>query len=153
MPRLEQLCRELRHQGARQLAADLELNYVQGSLSAVYNRATNIDVALESDVTSWFTFRLGATKTMTKTTITIPTGEEYAFTYPIDVAAFLEGEGTVIELSDFTWHMGGGFHVGEWDIDAVFSHELPFRLGYWLTGYGNNLDEALVSRVSATYRF
>lgn len=110
-------------------------------------------VALESDVTSWFTFRVGATKTMTKTTITVPTGEEYAFTYPIDVQAFFEGEGEVVQLGDFTWHLGGGFHVGEWDIDAVFSHELPFRLGYWLTGYGSQLDEELVSRVSATYRF
>ncbi len=53
VPRLEQLCRELRHQGAKQLAADLELNYVRGSLSTVYNQATNIDVALEADVVTY----------------------------------------------------------------------------------------------------
>lgn len=105
-------------------------------------------VALESDVTSWFTFRIGATKTMAKTTFTDMDGEEYEFTFPIGV----DEEG-FFELGDFTWHMGGGFHVGEWDIDAVFSHELPFRLGYWLTGYGDDNPEPVVGRVSATYRF
>lgn len=50
MPRLEQLCRELRRQGAKHLASDLELNYVSGSMGAVYNQATNLDVALEADV-------------------------------------------------------------------------------------------------------
>jgi hypothetical protein len=50
IPRLEQLCRELRRQGAKHLAADLELNYVSGSMGTVYNQATNLDVALEADV-------------------------------------------------------------------------------------------------------
>jgi hypothetical protein len=50
VPRLEQLCRELRRQGAKQLAADLELNYVQGSMGQIFNQATNTDVALEADV-------------------------------------------------------------------------------------------------------
>ena len=105
-------------------------------------------VALESDVTSWFTFRIGATKTMVKTTFTDSDGEEYEFTFPVAI----DEEG-FIQLEDFTWHMGGGFHVGEWDIDALFSQELPFRLGYWLTGYGVDNPEPVVGRVSATYRF
>ena len=54
---------------------------------------------------------------------------------------------------DFEWHLGVGFHVGEWDIDAVLSHETPFRMGYWLTGYQPAEDEPPVGRVSATYRF
>lgn len=53
VPRLEQLCREIRRQGAGQLADDLELNYVQGSLSTIYNRATNIDVGLAADVVTY----------------------------------------------------------------------------------------------------
>jgi hypothetical protein len=105
-------------------------------------------VALESDVASWFTFRVGATKTMAKTTVTNPAGEETEYTYAI---AIIDDE--IVRADDFTWHLGGGFHVGEWDIDAVFSHEIPFRLGYWLTGYGVDNPEPIVSRVSATYRF
>jgi hypothetical protein len=62
--------------------------------------------------------------------------------YPLDAAT-----------SDFAWFLGGGFHVGEWDIDAVFNPDLPFRLGYWLTGYGSDIAEPPVGRVSATYRF
>jgi hypothetical protein len=54
---------------------------------------------------------------------------------------------------DFDWSLGGGFHLGEWDIDAVFSHELPFRLGYWLTGWGVGDIDPPVGRVSGTYRF
>lgn len=50
VPRLEQLCHALKQLGAKQLASDLELNYVAGSMAAVYNRPTNLDVGLEADV-------------------------------------------------------------------------------------------------------
>ena len=53
VPRLEQLCHELRRQGARQLADELELNYVAGSLGAVYNRPTNLDLGLAADVVTY----------------------------------------------------------------------------------------------------
>lgn len=53
VPRLEHLCRELKRLGAKQLASDLELNYVSGSMGAVYNQATNLDVALEADVVTY----------------------------------------------------------------------------------------------------
>jgi len=53
VPRLEQLCHELRRRGAKQLAADLELNYVAGSMGSVYNQATNLDIALEADVATY----------------------------------------------------------------------------------------------------
>jgi|GEM_PF-2766281 len=53
VPRLEQLCHELRRQGAEQLAEDLELNYVIGTLGQVYNQATNTDVALEANVVTY----------------------------------------------------------------------------------------------------
>ncbi len=104
--------------------------------------------ALESDVTSWFTARIGATKTMAKFTAKNAAGDEVEFTN-----SELLGLVGLDTLDDFTWHLGGGFHVGEWDIDAVFSHELPFRLGYWLTGFGVGDPDPVVSRVSATYRF
>ncbi|MCB0154931.1 MAG: hypothetical protein KDF65_09040, partial [Anaerolineae bacterium] len=53
VPRLEQLCRELKRLGATQLASDLAMNYVDGTLGQVYNRATNTDVALAADVVTY----------------------------------------------------------------------------------------------------
>ncbi|UCH83965.1 MAG: hypothetical protein JSW50_16250 [Candidatus Latescibacterota bacterium] len=112
-------------------------------------------LALESDITSWFTARVGATKTMTKYKDTAEDGTEVTITeeewaqYILSLAGF----DTDPVMDDFQWYLGGGFHVGEWDIDAVFSHEVPFRLGYWLTGYGTGNPEPPVGRVSATYRF
>jgi hypothetical protein len=50
VPRLEQLCRELKRLGARDLSRDLELNFVSGSMGAVFNQPTNLDVALEANV-------------------------------------------------------------------------------------------------------
>ena len=113
-------------------------------------------LALESDITSWFTARVGATKTMTKYVLTDADGTEVTITdaewvnYIMDTSTFNDFD---LEADDFAWYLGGGFHIGEWDIDAVFSHEMPFRLGYWLTGYGVDNTEPPVGRVSATYRF
>jgi hypothetical protein len=98
-------------------------------------------VALESDITSWFTFRVGASKTMQKFEAIDAVGDQFIATGPSSTGG------------DFDWSLGGGFHLGEWDIDAVFSHELPFRLGYWLTGWGVGDIDPPVGRVSGTYRF
>jgi hypothetical protein len=113
-------------------------------------------LALESDITSWFTARVGATKTMIKWTFVDEDGTETKITDAEWVLGMMEPEtfSSFDPLADdFQWYLGGGFHVGEWDIDAVFSHEVPFRLGYWLTGYGTDNTEPPVGRVSATYRF
>ena len=113
-------------------------------------------LALESDITSWFTARVGATKTMTKFVLKDADGAEGTITDAEWALGLFDTETFMmpnIEANDFQWYLGGGFHVGEWDIDAVFSHELPFRLGYWLTGYGVDNEEPPVGRVSATYRF
>lgn len=53
VPRLEQLCHELKRLGARDLSRDLELNFVSGSMGAVFNRPTNLDVALEANVVTY----------------------------------------------------------------------------------------------------
>lgn len=101
-------------------------------------------VALESDITSWLTTRVGATKTMRKTTTKDAAGDE-----TITTAPGTGGAGP----DDFSWSLGAGFHIGEWDVDAVLSEDLPFRMGYWLTGFGSGDDTAPVGRLSATYRF
>jgi hypothetical protein len=100
-------------------------------------------VALESDITSWFTARVGATKTMAEITVKESDGTETVYTNTELLAE--------MGMDDFAWFLGGGFHVGEWDIDAVFDPSMPFHLGYWLTGYSS--DTQPVGRVSATYRF
>lgn len=53
IPRIHQLCHKLRRHGIDQLAEDLELNYVEGTLGQVYNQATNTDVALENQVVTY----------------------------------------------------------------------------------------------------
>jgi len=53
VPRLEQLCHHLGRLGAADLARDLELNYVGGSLGAVFNQPTNLDVGLGADVVAY----------------------------------------------------------------------------------------------------
>ncbi len=50
VPRLEQLCHQLKRLGATSLAADLELNFVSGSMGEVFNQSTTTDVALAADV-------------------------------------------------------------------------------------------------------
>jgi hypothetical protein len=98
-------------------------------------------VALESDITSWLTTRVGASKEMVKLEDTAPNGDKTTTTGP-----FFAG-------GDFDWSLGAGFHLGEWDVDLVLSHETPFRLGYWLTGFGIGDPDPPVSRISGTYRF
>jgi hypothetical protein len=98
-------------------------------------------VALESDITSWLTTRVGASKEMQKEEITDAAGDKTTTTAPTTPGG------------DFEWSLGAGLHIGEWDVDLVFSHELPFRLGYWLTGWGVGDIDPPVGRVSGTYRF
>ena len=99
-------------------------------------------VALESDITSWLTTRVGATNTLIKTETTTDDGSGASVTFE-----------EKLSTAEFTWHLGAGFHLAEWDIDLLVAEETPFRLGYWLTGFGASVETAPVTRISATYRF
>ncbi len=113
-------------------------------------------IGLESDITSWFTFRVGATKEMTKYKVTFQDGTEVTITdleWVADVVGIDPEEVNLDVVNDFQWNIGGGFHVGEWDIDAMFSPDLPFRMGYWMTGYGTGDADPVIGRISATYRY
>jgi hypothetical protein len=101
-------------------------------------------IALESDINSWLTTRVGARKSMTKTEtkFATATGDRTITT----TASTSPG-------SDFEWSLGAGFHVGDWDVDVHFDHDVPFRLGYWLTGFGGDDPDPPIMRASGTYRF
>lgn len=89
-------------------------------------------LALESYVKDWLTFRVGGVKSL------------YKWTYNEEMS--YEGAGKVTyEWSEttapFNYFMGLGFHVGDFDIDCVINNELPYHMGYWLTGYGGERGE------------
>jgi hypothetical protein len=107
-------------------------------------------LALESDVRDWLTFRIGAVKTFYKAVDKQSSTSQYGSNATLDVVK-LEETNTYIG-SDFEYWMGLGFHVGDFDIDAVVDNELPFRLGYWLTGYNDDQSEP-VYMLSAAYHF
>jgi len=95
-------------------------------------------LALESNVRSWLTARVGAWKSLAKITSTHAAGKDLIET-----------------TSDFAWVLGAGFHVAEFDVDLVLSPNLPFRMGYWLTGYEGwtATGDAPIGRISAVYHF
>jgi hypothetical protein len=100
-------------------------------------------LALESDVKDWLTFRVGAVKAFYK----------YETKY--------EEEGGTIQKytetgSFYDYYMGLGFHIGDFDIDAVVNNELPFKLGYWLTGYSGwdyYYGDVPIYMLTTTYHF
>ena len=108
-------------------------------------------LALESDVKDWLTFRIGAEKGFYK--------DEYKTSYTAQTGG--DDEEDIVKFNEtdtytgswFDYWMGLGFHVGDFDIDAVVNNNLPFRVGYWLTGYQNNSDGPPVYMLSAAYHF
>jgi hypothetical protein len=106
-------------------------------------------LALESEITSWLTTRVGAVHSNMSFTDKAGT-EELKFTD----GAYIPGEGWL--FNGFTWHLGAGFNVAEWTIDAELAPETPFSVGYWITGYSafDDFDGAgPVYRLSGTYNF
>ena len=101
-------------------------------------------IALESDINSWLTTRVGAYKMMTKYTVKNDAGDETSATGPNNEVFFPQ---------DYNFFLGAGFHLGEWDIDANINPEMPFRLGYWLTGFGVQDPDPPIYRVSGVYRY
>lgn len=97
-------------------------------------------LALESEITGWLTLRTGCIKELSKMKMTE--------TYDSDeyTGSFTEG--------CFDWFLGLGFEVADFEFDCVVHEQLPFSLGYWLTGYHPYADdETPVWMVSAKYHF
>jgi hypothetical protein len=101
-------------------------------------------LALESDVTDWLTFRTGMSKDLGK--------ESYKWEDADDTE---EDEWTDV-YNTFAWNLGLGFHFGDFDIDCVVNKNIPFSMGYWLTGYETSKydsDATPIGMVSAVYHF
>lgn len=103
-------------------------------------------LGLESDVRDWLTFRAGCMKNLVKYS------EKY--TDSEDADNNWEGFDTA---GDFWFWLGLGFHVGDFDIDCLVNNNLPFRLGYWLTGFGGGsyegVQDAPIIQISGKYHF
>lgn len=114
---------------------------VDGDWTSTYTVMPRFILGLESDIKDWLTFRMGGVHELVKRE---------------DNSCNEDPDGTCTGTwSDFCYYMGLGFHVGDWDIDCVLNNTTPFRLGYWLTGMGQDEsdDEVAVWMLSAKYHF
>jgi hypothetical protein len=108
-----------------------------------------IRLALETQVTSWLTTRIGAAKYMVSVEQKTIGGDKLKETAgtPIFNPAQLSPNG-------FDWFLGCGFNVAEWTIDLELASETPFNLGYWLTGYtGYTTGSGPVTHIAAVWNY
>ncbi len=108
-------------------------------------------LALESNITSWLTTRVGASKFISTTSWENQDGDEIKESpgAPSSVSFF--------DADGFDWFLGCGFNFAEWTVDLELAEETPFGLGYWLTGYDDAWDDGSghgpVGRISAVYNY
>lgn len=104
-----------------------------------YTTYPNVFAALESNLWSWFTLRLGASKPW------------YSKLKLNDVSAGLVGGAgeTIVKDSPFQYTVGAGFHLGRVDLDAVVNQDFPFSGSY----FGSGNSEIPFTQLSATYRW
>lgn len=96
----------------------------------------------ENDVKEWLTLRLGCDKVFVK--------------YEESFEAEGETGDFKMTMAPFNWYLGLGFHVSDFDIDVMVNKEVPFSMGYWLTGFrpaGGYDAGAPIGMISATYHF
>jgi hypothetical protein len=106
-----------------------------------------IRLALETHITSAITTRVGGAKYLGSVKDETNGGDETKESpgTPATVGSNLPG---------FEWFLGMGINVAEWTIDLELSHETPFNLGYWLTGYSNYATSAgPVARISGILNY
>jgi hypothetical protein len=108
-----------------------------------------VRLALETQITSWLTTRVGAAKYLVTAEAKFVGGDKDKTTQgtPIfDPAQFTP--------NGFDWFLGCGFNVAEWTIDLELASETPFNLGYWLTGYTNYSTAAgPVTHIAAVWNY
>lgn len=114
-----------------------------------------IRMALETQVTSWMTTRVGAAKHMGTLKASDNNGDELSVETGTPIYGpfndFFEDM-----LTGFDWTLGLGFNVAEWTVDLELGSEAPFSTFYWITGYSAyDQDSGFgpVTRISALYNF
>jgi hypothetical protein len=113
-------------------------------------------LALESEITSWLTTRVGALHRNAKFTDT-ESNQDVKFTNNsgyYDMANQLPGISSFDNA--FEWFLGAGFNVAEWTIDMELAPETPFSMGWWLHGYSafdSGSDYGPIARITGTYNF
>jgi hypothetical protein len=108
-----------------------------------------VRLALESQITSWLTTRVGAAKYIGSVETKTNDGEKTKLT-PGTPTSLTGGE----TLPGFDWFLGCGFNVAEWTIDLELASETPFNLGYWLTGYSNYSTSAgPITHIAAVWNY
>jgi len=116
-------------------------NDFDGEFSGYERTMPGFILGLESDVRDWLTIRTGCTKMLTTMGGEYTEGDE-------------TGEATWDD-ADFDWYLGAGFHVGDFTIDCMIDRDVPFQMGYWLTGmngYREGSDQPIY-RISTIYAF
>jgi hypothetical protein len=108
-------------------------------------------LALESEITSWLTTRIGAVHRNISYTQT-RAGKDMKWTNDED-AESIDVDDEPGLPDDFDWFLGVGFNVAEWTIDLELHEATPFAMGYWLTGYQPWSETGPVTRISGTYSF
>ena len=116
--------------------------------STTWSYTPTVRLALESDITTWFTTRIAAVKYLGHVEEETNGGDKYKYT-PGTPGVLLG----VTPPSGFEWFLGCGFTVAEWTIDLELNHEVPFATGFWLTGYNYPTAEGPVARISAVYNY
>ena len=107
-----------------------------------------VRLALETQVTSWLTTRLGAAKYLVTVESEGATGDK---TKATQGTPGFPGSTTP---NGFDWFLGCGFNVAEWTIDLELASETPFNLGYWLTGYtGYTTGSGPVTHIAAVWNY
>ena len=117
--------------------SECEAGYeIQGTMTTI----PRFLLALESEITDWLTLRTGCIKELNKIEMkSAYEDSEYKMTYT---------------EACFDWFFGFGFDIADFEFDCVVHEQVPFSLGYWLTGYQPDTDEETpVWMISAKYHF
>jgi hypothetical protein len=138
---LEYMHRDFESSNKSTVATDIDKTTVQ--------YMPTVRLALETQVTSWLTTRVGAAKFLGSSETTHINGDKTKFT-PGTPLAFTAPD----TFPGFDWFLGCGFNVAEWTIDLELASETPFNLGYWITGYTNYSTAAgPVTHIAAVWNY
>ncbi|HET6349474.1 MAG TPA: hypothetical protein VFH88_10375 [Candidatus Krumholzibacteria bacterium] len=108
-----------------------------------------VRLALETQITSWFTTRVGAAKYMVTSEEKFIGGDKNKITQGTPTF-----DPNQVTPNGFDWFLGCGFNIAEWTIDMELASETPFNVGYWLTGYSNYATGAgPVTHIAAVWNY